>query len=48
MKTDTLTTSTQQRLNNFSIEDIGDDHLYTGLETPMRANAFAMSNDEKK
>lgn len=48
MKTDTLTTKTKHRLNGFSIEDIGDDHLYTGLETPMKANAFAMSNDEKK
>lgn len=35
-------------LNGFSIEDIGDDHLYTGLETPMRADAFKLSDQEKK
>ena len=37
-----------QRLNGFSIEDIGDDHLYTGLETPMKPNAFKLSDEEKK
>ena len=36
------------RLNGFTIEDIGDDHLYTGLETPMKANAFKISDEEKK
>ncbi len=35
-------------LNGFSEEEIGDDHIYTGLETPMRSDAFEMSNDEKK
>lgn len=35
-------------LNGFTIEDIGDDHLYTGLKTPMKANAFKMSDEEKK
>ena len=35
------------RLNGFTIEDIGDDHLYTGLETPMKANAFKISDEEK-
>ncbi|WP_417876374.1 GTP cyclohydrolase I FolE [Winogradskyella sediminis] len=35
-------------LNGFSKEDIGDDHLFTSLDTPMKANAFEMSNDEKK
>lgn len=35
-------------LNGFSEEEIGDDHIYTGLETPMRANAFELSDDEKK
>ena len=24
-------------LNGFSIEDVGDDHLFTGLKTPMKA-----------
>jgi len=36
------------KLNGFTIEDIGDDHLYTGLKTPMKANAFKMSDEEKK
>jgi len=37
-----------QKLNNFSIEDIGDDHLFTNIETPMKANAFNISDEEKK
>lgn len=36
------------KLNGFTIEDIGDEHLYTGLETPMKANAFKISDEEKK
>lgn len=35
-------------LNGFSHEEIGDDHLFTGLETPMRSDAFDMSDNEKK
>ncbi|MGB5553582.1 MAG: GTP cyclohydrolase I FolE, partial [Flavobacteriaceae bacterium] len=35
-------------LNGFSEEEIGDDHFYTGLETPMKANAFEISDEEKK
>ncbi|NCO62546.1 MAG: GTP cyclohydrolase I FolE [Flavobacteriales bacterium] len=35
-------------LNGYSFEDIGDDHLFTGLETPMRADAFKLSDEEKK
>lgn len=38
----------ENRLNGFSDEEIGDDHIYSGLETPMRADAFEMSDDEKK
>jgi len=29
-------------------EEIGDDHLYTGLDTPMRPDAFEESNESKK
>lgn len=29
-------------------DEIGDNHLYTGLETPMQKNAFIMSNKDKK
>ena len=35
-------------LNGFTIDEIGDDHLYTGIETPMKADAFKLSDDEKK
>ena len=35
-------------INGFSHDEIGDDHLYTGIETPMKANAFEISDDEKK
>jgi GTP cyclohydrolase I len=41
-------TELKQQLNGFSFEDIGDDHLYTGLQTPMKRNAFKLSNEEKK
>lgn len=30
------------------IDEIGDDHLYTGLETPLRADAFEQSDAEKR
>ena len=39
---------TQELLNGYSHEEIGDDHLYTGIDTPMKPNAFALSDDEKK
>jgi len=35
-------------LSDFTIEDIGDDHLYTGIETPMKKNAFELSDEDKK
>ncbi|NNK18963.1 MAG: GTP cyclohydrolase I FolE [Maribacter sp.] len=38
----------EKLLNGFSHEEIGDDHLYTGIETPMKANAFDFSDEEKK
>lgn len=34
--------------NGFSEEEIGDDHISTGLETPMKTNAFEISDEEKK
>ena len=37
-----------KKLNNFSFEEVGDDHLFTGLETPMKPNAFKLSDEEKK
>jgi len=48
MKTETLTKKNGHALNGFSIEDIGDDHLFTSLDTPMKPNAFEMSDKEKK
>ena len=38
----------EQKLNGFSFEEIGDDHLFTGLETPMKPDAFKISDEEKK
>ncbi|WP_438977003.1 GTP cyclohydrolase I FolE [Polaribacter sp.] len=38
----------EQKLNGFSFEEIGDDHLFTGLETPMKPDAFMISDEEKK
>jgi GTP cyclohydrolase I len=35
-------------LNGFDHHEIGDDHLFTSLETPMREDAFKMSDEEKK
>lgn len=36
------------KLNGFSPADIGEDHLFTGLKTPMKKNAFELSDEEKK
>lgn len=35
-------------LNGLSVDEIGDDHLYTGLNTPMKPDAHKMSDQEKK
>ena len=35
-------------LNSFTIQDIGDDHLFSSLETPMKKDAFKISDEEKK
>lgn len=37
-----------EKLNGFSFEEVGDDHLFTGLQTPMKADAFKFSDQEKK
>lgn len=38
--------------NNFfdqlNSDEIGDDHLFTGLDTPLRADAFELTDEEKK
>jgi GTP cyclohydrolase I len=35
-------------LKDFNVDEIGDDHLYTGLQTPLKANAFEVSDEVKK
>lgn len=35
-------------INGFSVEDIGDEHLYTSLETPLKPDAFKLSDEKKK
>ncbi|GGK35174.1 GTP cyclohydrolase 1 [Yeosuana aromativorans] len=51
MNTDTLRVKTKKNghaLKSFSFDEIGDDHLFTSLETPMRPDAFKLSDAEKK
>ncbi|WP_299242741.1 GTP cyclohydrolase I FolE [uncultured Aquimarina sp.] len=48
IETETLLRSNGYNLKGFSIDDIGDDHISTGMETPMKKNAFEMSDAEKK
>jgi GTP cyclohydrolase I len=48
LKAETLTPTNSENFSDFSIDDIGDDHMYTGLETPLKSDAFEMSNTEKK
>lgn len=40
--------STKNKLNGFTLDDIGNDHLYTGLETPLREDAFVLPDNKKK
>ena len=35
-------------LKEFSIEEIGDDHLYSGIDTPLRDDAFDITDEDKK
>lgn len=37
-----------EQLNGFSFEEVGDDHLFTGLETPMKPDAFKLTDTQKK
>jgi GTP cyclohydrolase IA len=36
------------KLNGFSASDIGEDHQFTSLDTPLRLDAFEMPDSEKK
>ncbi|WP_062053387.1 GTP cyclohydrolase I FolE [Aquimarina longa] len=35
-------------LNSFTEQEIGDDHIHTGIETPMKVDAFKISDEDKK
>jgi GTP cyclohydrolase I len=50
MNTKTLVISEKNgfRLNGFTQDDMGDDHLYAGLETPLKPEAFKLSDTDKK
>ena len=43
-----ITKQNTDRLEPHSHQEIGDDHMYTGLETPLKKDAFAVSDAEKK
>lgn len=43
-----VTTKIESLLNGYSNHEIGDDHLFTGLETPMKEDAFKLTDSEKK
>jgi len=48
MNTETIPQKKEHKLNGLTNEDIGDDHLFTSLKTPMKPSAFDISDDEKK
>lgn len=48
IETVTRKKTNQIKLSNFDYDEVGDDHLFTGLETPLKQDAFAISDEEKK
>ncbi len=48
LETETLLKPNGYNLTNFSIDEIGDDHISTGIETPIKENAFHLSDIDKK
>ena len=49
MRTDYLSNQkVSKSLSDFDFEEIGDEHLYTGLQTPMRDDAFVLTDQQKK
>ena len=48
MTKEAIVLSNDNSISEISIDDIGDDHMFTGLETPMKVDAFVMSDIEKK
>ncbi|MGZ3900861.1 MAG: GTP cyclohydrolase I FolE [Bacteroidia bacterium] len=47
MKLRETTLNTTENYNNYLINDIGDNHVGTSLETPLRDDAFKMSDKKK-
>lgn len=43
----TLLNGNKIKLSELTADEIGDEHIYTGIETPMKADAFILSDDEK-
>ena len=50
MDTEVLVSEKENKvnLNGYSFDEVGDDHLFTGLETPMKKDAFLLDDEEKK
>jgi GTP cyclohydrolase I len=49
MRTDYLSNQkVSKSLSDFDFEEIGDEHLYTGLQTPMRDDAFVLTDQQKE
>jgi len=43
----TLLNGNKIKLSELSADEIGDEHIHTGIETPMKSDAFKLSDDEK-
>lgn len=43
----TLLNGNKIKLSELTADEIGDEHAHTGIETPMKADAFKLSDDEK-
>ena len=48
MSTNNITKKKINHLNDLNHTEIGDDHLYTSIETPLKKDAFKISDEEKK
>jgi GTP cyclohydrolase I len=48
LKTTNSAPTNNNTISNLSIDEMGDDHIYNGLETPMKTDAHALSDTEKK
>ena len=48
LKTENLGLISSSIISDLSIDDISNDHIYTGIETPMKSDAFLMSDIDKK